>query len=47
MTERQLQFSSALKKLIYDYYVDPLKFEERWHILLEECGISNHVWLGE
>ncbi|KAD4584221.1 hypothetical protein E3N88_21822 [Mikania micrantha] len=36
---------SAIHKLVWNVYLDPSTFEERWKLLMEQNNLQNHEWL--
>ncbi|KAD7117282.1 hypothetical protein E3N88_04550 [Mikania micrantha] len=38
---------SRLHKLVWNVYISPATFEEKWHNLMAEFELNNHIWLNE
>ncbi|KAJ0603697.1 putative transcription factor FAR family [Helianthus annuus] len=38
---------SSIHKLVWNLFITPQTFEERWHVLMDEYHLDNHPWLCE
>ncbi|KAD4888439.1 hypothetical protein E3N88_20512 [Mikania micrantha] len=36
-----------LHKLVWNVYISPVTFKEKWHNLMAELELNNHIWLNE
>lgn len=36
-----------IHKLVWNVFIKPSTFEERWELLITECNLKNHKWLSE
>ncbi|KAM0032815.1 putative MULE transposase domain, FHY3/FAR1 family [Helianthus debilis subsp. tardiflorus] len=39
-------FKKTLEKIVWSDSISRNEFEEKWHAILSEYGLSNHEWLG-
>lgn len=42
---KETDFKKRFKKLIWNMFIEPLQFEERWAKLIEDFGLKNHKWM--
>ena len=42
---KETDFKKRFKKIIWNMFMEPLEFEEKWAKLIEDFGLKNHKWM--
>ncbi|GKA70059.1 FAR1-related sequence 5-like protein [Tanacetum coccineum] len=41
----ETDFKERFDKIVWNMFIEPLKFEEKWAKLIEDFGLQNHKWM--
>ncbi|GJQ98158.1 FAR1-related sequence 5-like protein [Tanacetum coccineum] len=41
----ETDFKDRFDKIVWNMFIEPLKFEEKWAKLIEDFGLQNHKWM--
>ncbi|GKB99767.1 FAR1-related sequence 5-like protein [Tanacetum coccineum] len=41
----ETDFKECFDKIVWNMFIEPLKFEEKWAKLIEDFGLQNHKWM--
>nr|GEV95903.1 hypothetical protein [Tanacetum cinerariifolium] len=41
----ETDFKERFNKIVWNMFIEPLKFEEKWAKLIEDFGLQNHKWM--